>query len=141
MAGRSEVGTLSGLPCSTSTDDRRAPVRAKSARTRPSDGGIRANLTVRMGKPHSRRPGATWRGAGLTVVGEPRADSPTTTERAATAPGDRGGANRGAGSVRLERVVKRFGDVVAVAGVDLHVAAGEFFSMLGPSGSGKTTTL
>jgi putative spermidine/putrescine transport system ATP-binding protein len=31
--------------------------------------------------------------------------------------------------------------VVAVAGIDLEVAAGEFFTMLGPSGSGKTTTL
>jgi putative spermidine/putrescine transport system ATP-binding protein len=31
--------------------------------------------------------------------------------------------------------------VVAVAGIDLDIADGEFFSMLGPSGSGKTTTL
>jgi putative spermidine/putrescine transport system ATP-binding protein len=31
--------------------------------------------------------------------------------------------------------------VVAVAGIDLEVAQGEFFTMLGPSGSGKTTTL
>ena len=36
---------------------------------------------------------------------------------------------------------KRFGDVVAVDGVDLDIADGEFFSMLGPSGSGKTTVL
>jgi putative spermidine/putrescine transport system ATP-binding protein len=43
--------------------------------------------------------------------------------------------------VRLERVVKRFGDVAAVDGVDLDVREGEFFSMLGPSGSGKTTCL
>jgi putative spermidine/putrescine transport system ATP-binding protein len=41
----------------------------------------------------------------------------------------------------LEGVVKRFGDVVAVDGVDLDVREGEFFSMLGPSGSGKTTCL
>ena len=53
-------------------------------------------------------------------------------------------ATVGAGSgvaVRLEGVVKRFGDVVAVDGVDLDVREGEFFSMLGPSGSGKTTCL
>ena len=44
-------------------------------------------------------------------------------------------------AVRLEQVEKKFGDVVAVAGIDLDVHDGEFFSMLGPSGSGKTTTL
>ncbi len=44
-------------------------------------------------------------------------------------------------AVRLDGVSKRFGDVVAVAGIDLEIADGEFFSMLGPSGSGKTTTL
>jgi putative spermidine/putrescine transport system ATP-binding protein len=44
-------------------------------------------------------------------------------------------------AVRLEGVHKRFGDVVAVDGIDLEVRHGEFFSMLGPSGSGKTTTL
>ncbi len=62
-------------------------------------------------------------------------------------------------AVRLEGVRKEFGDdavgrrvarfidtrgvypIVAVAGIDLEVRDGEFFSMLGPSGSGKTTTL
>lgn len=44
-------------------------------------------------------------------------------------------------AVRLEGVVKRFGEVEAVAGINLEVGDGEFFSMLGPSGSGKTTTL
>ncbi|MGZ5128223.1 MAG: ABC transporter ATP-binding protein [Actinomycetota bacterium] len=47
----------------------------------------------------------------------------------------------GSVAVRFERVVKRFGDFTAVAGVDLDVYEGEFFSMLGPSGSGKTTCL
>ena len=50
-------------------------------------------------------------------------------------------ASRGSVAVSLEGVVKRFGDVVAVDGVDLEVREGEFFSMLGPSGSGKTTCL
>ncbi|HEY1333982.1 MAG TPA: ABC transporter ATP-binding protein [Myxococcaceae bacterium] len=43
--------------------------------------------------------------------------------------------------VRLVGVRKAYGNVVAVAGVDLAIAPGEFFTLLGPSGSGKTTTL
>ena len=43
--------------------------------------------------------------------------------------------------VRLQDVTKHFKDVVAVDGVSLTVADGEFFSLLGPSGCGKTTTL
>jgi putative spermidine/putrescine transport system ATP-binding protein len=41
----------------------------------------------------------------------------------------------------LAGLSKRYGEVVAVAGIDLEVQEGEFFTMLGPSGSGKTTTL
>jgi spermidine/putrescine transport system ATP-binding protein len=46
-----------------------------------------------------------------------------------------------AGEVTLVALTKRFGDVVAVDAIDLHVPGGEFFSLLGPSGCGKTTTL
>jgi spermidine/putrescine transport system ATP-binding protein len=44
-------------------------------------------------------------------------------------------------TVRLEGVVKRFNQTVAVDHLSLDVARSEFFSMLGPSGCGKTTTL
>jgi putative spermidine/putrescine transport system ATP-binding protein len=44
-------------------------------------------------------------------------------------------------AVRLTGIRRTYGDVVAIAGLDLDIAEGEFFTMLGPSGSGKTTTL
>ena len=44
-------------------------------------------------------------------------------------------------AIRLKGLRKSFGALEAVAGIDLEIADGEFFSMLGPSGSGKTTVL
>jgi spermidine/putrescine transport system ATP-binding protein len=44
-------------------------------------------------------------------------------------------------TVELRSVTKRFGDLTAVAAIDLAIGQGEFFTMLGPSGCGKTTTL
>ncbi|TPG42328.1 ABC transporter ATP-binding protein [Roseomonas nepalensis] len=41
----------------------------------------------------------------------------------------------------VKGVVRRFGPVAALGGVDLDVAEGEFLTILGPSGSGKTTLL
>ena len=46
-----------------------------------------------------------------------------------------------AASVQMSGIVKKHGAVTALAGIDLEVRPGEFFSLLGPSGSGKTTTL
>jgi spermidine/putrescine transport system ATP-binding protein len=43
--------------------------------------------------------------------------------------------------VRLDRVTKRFDEVVAVDGVSVEIPHGSFFALLGPSGCGKTTTL
>ena len=45
-------------------------------------------------------------------------------------------------TIKLDNVTKTFdGRVLAVDGVTLDIAAGEFFSLLGPSGCGKTTSL
>jgi putative spermidine/putrescine transport system ATP-binding protein len=58
-----------------------------------------------------------------------------------TAPDNFTGIDAAAPDIRLSGLTKRYGEVVAVAGIDLEIAQGEFFTMLGPSGSGKTTTL
>ncbi|MBI2763420.1 MAG: ABC transporter ATP-binding protein [Chloroflexi bacterium] len=83
----------------------------------------------------------------VTTAAQPATTHPTTD------------AGAGVPAVRLEGLVKHFGNdaagrrvagatgapvsdvIVAVAGIDLDIRDGEFFSMLGPSGSGKTTTL
>jgi putative spermidine/putrescine transport system ATP-binding protein len=43
--------------------------------------------------------------------------------------------------IEVRGLTKRFGRTVALGGVDLDVASGEFLTFLGPSGSGKTTLL
>jgi len=44
-------------------------------------------------------------------------------------------------AVRCEKLVKRYGEVTAVDGLDLEVRRGECFGLLGPNGAGKTTTV
>ena len=65
------------------------------------------------------------------------ASTARTTEAAREAPSQ----DAAAPDIALRGLVKRYGSVEAVAGIDLEIARGEFFTLLGPSGSGKTTTL
>jgi lipooligosaccharide transport system ATP-binding protein len=44
-------------------------------------------------------------------------------------------------AVRARGLVKRYGDLVAVDGIDFEVRPGECFGFLGPNGAGKTTTM
>jgi ABC-2 type transport system ATP-binding protein len=44
-------------------------------------------------------------------------------------------------AIRARSIVKRFGDVVALDGVDLDVAQGQIHGLVGPNGAGKTTLL
>lgn len=43
--------------------------------------------------------------------------------------------------IELDRLVKKFGDLVAVNDISLKIERGEFFAMLGPNAAGKTTTI
>jgi multiple sugar transport system ATP-binding protein len=45
------------------------------------------------------------------------------------------------GSLSVKNLTARYGKTVALHGIDLDLADGEFFVILGPSGAGKTTTL
>jgi len=44
-------------------------------------------------------------------------------------------------ALRCEKLVKKYGELTAVDGLDLEVRAGECFGLLGPNGAGKTTTV
>jgi daunorubicin resistance ABC transporter ATP-binding subunit len=44
-------------------------------------------------------------------------------------------------AIRTEGLVKRYGDLVALGGVDLEVERGTIFGLLGPNGAGKTTAV
>jgi ABC-2 type transport system ATP-binding protein len=45
------------------------------------------------------------------------------------------------GGIELAGLTKSFGGVMAVRGVDLHIAPGETVALLGPNGAGKSTTI
>ena len=44
-------------------------------------------------------------------------------------------------AIRIQNLSKRFGDKVALNGLNLAVPRGSFFGFLGPNGAGKTTTI
>ena len=43
--------------------------------------------------------------------------------------------------IKIENLTKKFGDLVAVDNINLHIDKGEFFAFIGPNGAGKTTTI
>jgi lipooligosaccharide transport system ATP-binding protein len=57
------------------------------------------------------------------------------------APGGEGGGGERPLAISMHGVVKRFGQIVAVNGLDLDVPAGICLGLLGPNGAGKSTTM
>ncbi|WP_432022276.1 ABC transporter ATP-binding protein [Streptomyces parvus] len=73
-----------------------------------------------------------------------RADARTKTDAttdATTTGAVTGGSHEVRPAVRVQGLWKRFGEQVAVAGIDLELPAGRFIGLVGPNGAGKTTTL
>jgi ABC-2 type transport system ATP-binding protein len=86
-------------------------------------------------EPATAQPAAPDDGAQETAAPEPAA-SQTAPRQALSAPVPTEGQ-----ALVVRGLVKRFGDTVAVGGIDLTVPAGSFYGIVGPNGAGKTTTL
>jgi iron(III) transport system ATP-binding protein len=65
----------------------------------------------------------------------------TEADSRSNSPSAPGASGQTPSALRVTGLTRRFGDVVALDGIDLTVTPGEFMVLLGPSGSGKTTLL
>jgi ABC-2 type transport system ATP-binding protein len=108
----------------------RAPARPAPEEERGrAAGGGRAPVAVRGTRTLFNRR------AGHYVTPLDRRDAPAA-RKAATVTGDTTDL-----AIRARGLMRRYGDLVAVAGIDLDVRRGSIFAVLGPNGAGKTTLL
>jgi ABC-2 type transport system ATP-binding protein len=84
-------------------------------------------------------------GTGGAAVGGTGGTGGTGGARAESGPGSAAAAGAtaaaGAEMVSVERLTRRYGELVAVDGISFRVERGEMFGLIGPDGAGKTTTL
>ncbi|GHJ39868.1 ABC transporter ATP-binding protein [Streptomyces sp. TS71-3] len=73
--------------------------------------------------------------------GKPEAGARPEQEATEAAGAGAGAADEPDAAVRIRSLWKRFGQQIAVAGIDLTFPAGRFIGLVGPNGAGKTTTL
>src|SRR5204863_3238519 len=113
--------------------DEQDPVarRRRVNRELPLSGALEAALRLGRAGGWALRQCRRCRGKGRLMAVEERIQQ--SLERAAEP--------SGTPDVRLDRVTKKFDDVVAVDDLSLEIPRGSFFALLGPSGCGKTTTL
>jgi len=83
----------------------------------------------------------TAKRARTAVPQPPDQRSALTTPAAPWSPAPAQAPEAAPAAVALDRVSRRFGDVLAVDDISLNVAAGSVLGIIGPSGSGKTTTI
>ncbi len=117
--------------------------RARAARRHGRRRARRAREPAPAGSTSTAPPGPSWpRRSGRADV---RARRRPVHDRGA-GPARRGG-ERGAGArmsappIEARGLVKRYGELTAVDGIDLTVEAGDVYGYLGPNGAGKTTSL
>src|SRR5579872_192979 len=97
-------------------------------------------------RARSKGPARRWpRHAGRCTGSWPtrvtKALSNVQRQVSATSEGNHRGAGTPGAAISVQGLVKRFGELEAVRGVDFEVATGEVFGFLGPNGAGKTTTI
>jgi energy-coupling factor transport system ATP-binding protein len=123
-----ELGRWAGwdpLPLSV-RDARRAGTRLRSAL---------AATAAASPELSDRAPAPARRGS------DSSSDAPQVSDRRGGAAGRGSDTSQGAAVVRARGVVVRHGDVVAVAGVDLDLRAGEVTALMGRNGAGKSSLL